>query len=105
MSLRPRSPSAPVSRIFAVKDPDTLRSLCGPHHQNLERLEQRFEDFSLRAESQGGGIMLLIVAIDYRHFEQLAIPLYGVSLFLLALTLVVAPVNRGSQAWLFQGRL
>ncbi|MAK59739.1 MAG: phosphate starvation-inducible protein PhoH [Ponticaulis sp.] len=35
-----------------------LRNLCGPHHRNLERLEQRFEDFSLRAESQGGGIML-----------------------------------------------
>ena len=59
----------------------------------------------LFALAVGGGIMLLIVAIDYRHFEQLAIPLYGVSLFLLALTLVVAPVNRGSQAWLFQGRL
>lgn len=35
-----------------------LRSLCGVHHQNLERLEHRFEDYGLRAESQGGGIML-----------------------------------------------
>lgn len=35
-----------------------LRNLCGPHHRNLERLEQRFEDYSLRAESQGGGIIL-----------------------------------------------
>ena len=58
MSLRPKSPSAPVSRIFSVKDSDMLHNLCGPHHRNLERLEQRFEDFSLRAESQGGGIML-----------------------------------------------
>jgi len=47
-----------VSRIFSVSDTDMLRNLCGPHHRNLERLEQRFEDFSLRAESQGGGIML-----------------------------------------------
>lgn len=58
MSLRPTSPSAPVSRIFSVSDPEMLRNLCGPHHRNLERLEQRFEDYSLRAESQGGGIML-----------------------------------------------
>ena len=70
MSLRPRSPSAPVSRIFAVKDPDTLRSLCGPHHQNLERLEQRFEDFSLRAESQGGGIMLFGAAQGVTYAEN-----------------------------------
>lgn len=47
-----------MSRIFSVKDSDMLHNLCGPHHRNLERLEQRFEDFSLRAESQGGGIML-----------------------------------------------
>ncbi len=47
-----------MSRIFSVSDTDMLRNLCGPHHRNLERLEQRFEDFSLRAESQGGGIML-----------------------------------------------
>ena len=35
-----------------------LRTLCGVHHQNLERLEHRFEDYGLRIESQGGGIML-----------------------------------------------
>ncbi len=69
MSLRPRSPSAPVSRIFAVKDSDTLRALCGPHHKNLERLEQRFEDFSLRAESQGGGIMLFGAAQGVSYAE------------------------------------
>lgn len=47
-----------MSRIFSVRDPDILQALCGPHHRNLERLEQRFEDYSLRAESQGGGVML-----------------------------------------------
>lgn len=59
----------------------------------------------LFALALGGGVLLLIVSIDYRHFEQLAIPLYALSLFLLVLTLFLAPVNRGSQAWLFQGRL
>ncbi len=58
MSLRPSSPNAPVSRIFSVSDPETLQTICGPHHRNLERLEQRFEDYSLRADSQGGGVML-----------------------------------------------
>lgn len=69
MSLRPRSPAAPVSRIFSVSDPDLLRALCGPHHKNLVRLEQRFEDFSLRAESQGGGIMLFGAAEGVAYAE------------------------------------
>lgn len=58
MSLRPKSPAAPVSRIFAISDRDQLLTVCGPHHRNLERLEQRFEDYRLRVESQGGGVML-----------------------------------------------
>lgn len=62
MSLPPRSPASPISRIFAVSDTETLLTLCGPHHRNLERLEQRLEDYQLRAESQGGGIMLFGLA-------------------------------------------
>lgn len=59
----------------------------------------------LFALAVGGGVLLVIVSIDYRHFEQFAVPLYAASLFLLALTLLLAPVTRGSQAWLFEGRL
>ena len=62
MSPKPLSPAAPVSRIFPVRDSDLLHALCGPHHANLARLEARFEDYGLRAESQGGGIMLFGVA-------------------------------------------
>lgn len=69
MSLRPRSPAAPVSRIFSVGDSQLLHALCGPHHKNLERLEQRFEDFSLRAESQGGGILLFGAAEGVTYAE------------------------------------
>ncbi len=58
MSLRPQSPRAPISRIFAIADAEQLRAVCGPHHANLQRLEDRFEDYSLRADSQGGGITL-----------------------------------------------
>jgi rod shape determining protein RodA len=53
----------------------------------------------------GALALLVTVVVDYRHYERLALPIYGVSLALLALTLVVAPTTRGSQAWLFEGRL
>jgi rod shape determining protein RodA len=47
---------------------------------------------------------LVVAAIDYRHFERLALPAYGLACALLVLTLIVAPVTRGSQSWLFGGR-
>jgi rod shape determining protein RodA len=55
----------------------------------------------------GGGAVLLIVIllIDYRHFQRFAFPIYLFSLALLVLTLFLAPVTRGAQAWLFGGRL
>jgi len=53
-----------------------------------------------------GAIAAIVVAcIDYRHFERLAFPLYLVTVLLLAATLVFAPVTRGSQSWLFEGRV
>jgi rod shape determining protein RodA len=48
--------------------------------------------------------LLATVAIDYRHFERFAVPLFAASLLLLAATLVIAPITRGSQSWLFGGR-
>ena len=47
--------------------------------------------------------MVISAFIDYRHFERFAIVIFGVSLGLLALTLAVGSVTRGSQAWLFEG--
>ena len=57
--------------------------------------------------SLGLGVVALLVAVavDYRHFERLAMPAFGVCVALLAATLVFAPVTRGSQSWLFGGRL
>jgi len=57
--------------------------------------------------SLGLGVVALAatVAFDYRHYERLALPLYVGSLALLGLTLVVAPLTRGSQSWLIEGRL
>jgi rod shape determining protein RodA len=55
----------------------------------------------------GGGAVLLVVIllVDYRHIQRLAVPIYLLSLALLVLTLFLAPVTRGAQAWLFGGRL
>ena len=53
----------------------------------------------------GGIAMLLVLAIDYRHYERFATPALLVCIALLAATLVFAPVTRGSQSWLFGGRL
>ena len=57
--------------------------------------------------SLGIGMVALVatVAFDYRHYERLALPLYVGSLALIGLTLVVAPLTRGSQSWLIEGRL
>jgi rod shape determining protein RodA len=53
----------------------------------------------------GGGLLVGVLLVDYRHFERLALPFYGVTLLLLLATLVIAPVTRGSQSWLFGGRI
>jgi len=53
----------------------------------------------------GGAAFLFTLIVDYRHFERLAWPAYCGGLALLLLTLVVAPMTRGSQAWLLDGRL
>ncbi len=57
--------------------------------------------------SLGVGLVagIAMVAIDYRHLERLAPPVFVVCLLLLAATLVFAPVTRGSQSWLFGGRV
>ncbi|MBW2313608.1 MAG: rod shape-determining protein RodA [Deltaproteobacteria bacterium] len=51
------------------------------------------------------GTMALVaaVAVDYRHLQRLAMPAYVATLVLLLLTLVLAPVIRGSQGWLVFG--
>ena len=49
-------------------------------------------------------VLVAILMIDYRHFERAALVIYGISLALLVLTLVVAPETRGARAGLFQGR-
>jgi phosphate starvation-inducible protein PhoH and related proteins len=61
MSMKRRTPTStetPVSRQFAVGSLERLRDLCGPHHRHLHILEARLEAYGVRAESQGGSIVL-----------------------------------------------
>jgi len=64
--------------------------------------EVRRQLMSLGVGAVAAGIL---IAIDYRHYERLALPIFALSLSLLAATLVIAPITRGSQSWLFGGRV
>lgn len=59
----------------------------------------------LGAIGLGAALAIAAASFDYRHFERLALPLFAGSLALLAATLVLAPMTRGSQSWLLEGRL
>jgi len=52
----------------------------------------------------GAMLIAVVLLIDYRHFDRFALVLYGGSLALLLLTLVIADETRGARAWLFSGR-
>jgi rod shape determining protein RodA len=64
--------------------------------------ELRRQLFSL---ALGTVAMLVTLVIDYRHYERLALPAYLLTTGVLGATLVLAPVTRGSQSWLLEGRL
>ncbi|MEC7519753.1 MAG: rod shape-determining protein RodA [Myxococcota bacterium] len=48
----------------------------------------------------GAGVAVLIVAIDYRHFERFGWAAYGAGIVLLLLVFLLAPEIRGSQRWI-----
>lgn len=47
----------------------------------------------------------IVLVIDYRHYDRFAYVIYGGSIALLVLTLVIAEETRGARAWLFSGRI
>jgi rod shape determining protein RodA len=49
--------------------------------------------------------MLVALVIDYRRLERLAVPVYVVTLLLVASTLLLAPLTRGNRSWLVYGAL
>jgi phosphate starvation-inducible PhoH-like protein len=58
VSARTRQPRA-NRHAFPVASPQLLRDICGPAHANLHLLERAFAEDGLRAESQGGEIVLI----------------------------------------------
>ena len=42
----------------AIATPQLLRDVCGPAHVHLQQLERAFADDAVRAESQGGEIVI-----------------------------------------------
>ncbi len=48
----------------------------------------------------GAGAAVLVVAIDYRHYERLGWWAYGIGIALLMLVFLLAPEIRGSQRWI-----
>ncbi len=64
--------------------------------------ELRRQLFALGLGTAGG---LVAAVVDYRNHERLAFPIYLAACGLLVLTLFIAPVTRGSQSWLFGGRV
>jgi rod shape determining protein RodA len=53
----------------------------------------------------GSVVAVALAVFDYRHWERLALPAFVVGIVLLVATLVFATVTRGSQSWLFGGRV
>ncbi len=51
----------------------------------------------------GGGVAVLVAAIDYRHYERFGWFAYGAGLVLLVLVFLLAPEIRGSQRWIRLG--
>ncbi|MAG29747.1 MAG: rod shape-determining protein RodA [Deltaproteobacteria bacterium] len=52
----------------------------------------------------GALVIGIVLLIDYRHYDRFAYLIYGVTIALLLLTLLVAEETRGARAWLFSGR-
>lgn len=63
MSLAPKSPGVPISRIYGVASNARLQDLCGPNHRHLALIEAELAGDGLsRLESQGGGILIMGLA-------------------------------------------
>lgn len=45
-------------RVVPIESPQLLRDICGPAHSHLQMIEAAFADEGVRAESQGGEIVL-----------------------------------------------
>ncbi len=50
-------------------------------------------------------VIVVVLLIDYRHYDRFAYVIYAGTLALLLLTLAIATETRGARAWLYAGRI
>ncbi|MDZ4761589.1 MAG: PhoH family protein [Alphaproteobacteria bacterium] len=67
MSERSKQARATSRQTVAIANPKLLREVCGPAHSHLQVLERTFAEDDLRAESQGGEIVLTGRESSARH--------------------------------------
>ena len=82
-----------------------LGNLFSATHAGAAAGEQMSAEFRRQLVALGIGTAGAILALvfDYRRFERLAFPVYAATCLLVASTLVLAPLHRGSQSWLMYG--
>ncbi len=82
-----------------------LVNLLSATHAGVEADTNDIFRRQLLALAVAGTAMVGACAVDYRRFARLAMPIYLGSVFLLLLPILLSPVTRGAQAWLFEGRV
>lgn len=82
-----------------------LVNLLSATHAGFEAGTNQIFRRQLLTLGVASAVAVAACAIDYRRFARLAMPLYAASLALLVLPILLSPVTRGAQAWLFQGRV
>lgn len=82
-----------VANLYSATYADTSRGLSSEVRRQLASL------------AIAGAGVVVILSVDYRRFERLAIPVYLATCALVASTLVLAPLYRGNRSWLIYGPL
>lgn len=80
-----------------------LGNLASATHAGAAGLLSSEVQRQLVAIGIGLGGLLVVLVPDYRRLQRLAIPLYLATCALVASTLVLAPLHRGSRSWLMYG--
>ncbi len=58
-------------RSFIIANPERLRDICGTGHKHLQLLEQLLSDFDVKAESQGGEVVMTGLGDGPKLAEQI----------------------------------
>jgi len=82
-----------------------LLNLLSASHADVEAGFSIYFRRQLFALSAAAAVVVALCAIDYRRFARLAMPLYVGSLLFVLMPVLISPITRGAQAWLFEGRV